>query len=311
MTASKVSRLILILTTSTLFYGCNSNSGKTNTSAVAHPAASSATPPVTLSPRQLVVHYTCPQAESLIVDTQNFSKLDADDASEVTAVWDTCSAAIHNKLHPQDPQVVVATPDASSTDHIQILTIDKSDAHEIQRICYTAAASFFTVAETGSTVNPVSFAVVTAVDVLTDSGRTDCDSFIHGFQTGNPLVVLAPSIIAGAGVTTHILSMIGAGSTANKIQPAVDQLGNNVSKVIGKAGNLTSQGPLMYVAPQVVSTVIPGVQVIIPKELPPPIKTTTICALDPLKCVGGNGNPGDWVHNPQAPKPAGTPPRPQ
>jgi hypothetical protein len=83
---------------------------------------------------------------------------------------------------------------------------------------------------------------------LTDSGHTDCDSFIHAAQVGNPLIVVAPSIIAGSGVTVHILSMIGANAAATVVQAETDRVGQVVSKLASTSINEVKNNPLILVA---------------------------------------------------------------
>ncbi len=271
-----------------------------------------------LKPRQLVTTYSCTQAEAVIIDQQKMAQLSADDLNEVTAVWETCAAALHNQLNPKNPRVVVVMPAADVPGKVQVTTVDQNNLDDVKQTCHKVTSWYFRSTEAATTVAPVADAVVVGVDVLTDSGHTDCDSFIHGAQTKNPLIVLAPSIIAGSGVTTHILSEIGAGTPAGKIQPMVDQLGKNLAKVgtgLATTSSAISQNPIIFAIlplPRVVTIpIVGGPLPVLPTPPIPVIQPIVQCATTPWTCMGSGGNPGNSRTNPLAPVPAGLPPRPR
>lgn len=279
--------------------GCHSS--KVDTAAKVDIAASKPTNSgvrASLKQMQLVTTYSCTQAQAIILDQQKLTQLSADDLNEVTAVWENCGAAIHNKLDPKNPRVVVVMPAADVPGNVQVTTVDQNNLDDVKQTCHKVASWYFKGEEASTTVAPVAEAVVVGVDVLTDSGHTDCDSFIHGAQTKNPLIVLAPSIIAGSGVTIRILSAIGAGSTAAKIQPAVDQLGANLAKLgtdLAKTSSAISQNPIIFAVlplPQVVSIPIVGGPLPVP-PVPriPVIRPVLQCATTPWTCLGANGVP--------------------
>jgi hypothetical protein len=225
-------------------------------------------PPISLTPRQLVVSYTCDQAQAIINDKAKYSALDVNGINEVTAVWENCANEVHDKAFPNDPRVTVVTPTNDPNRTVVVETVDQGNLGQVHDACVTAGKAFFAYAEVASTVTPMTKAVVAGVDVVTNGGKTDCDSFIHGAQTGNPLIVLAPSVIAGSGVTMNVLSMIGAGQTAANVQAAVDKIGVDVKESIASSVNDVVQHPLIYVVPQVTTLPVIPVPVITPPKLP-------------------------------------------
>jgi len=207
---------------------------------------------------------SCDQAQAVISDKMKFAQLDVDSVNEVTAVWDACANEVYNNLHPKDHRVTVVT--ANPGQPVEVKTVDRNNLAKIHDICVVAARAYFAGEEVGANAQPVAKAVVTAIDVATDSGRTDCDSFIHGAKIGNPLIVLAPSIISGSGISMRILSMIGAGQTAGKVQAAVDELGLKVKESIAKTAGEVVNHPTIYLLPQV--TTAPG-PIHVPIVVPP------------------------------------------
>jgi hypothetical protein len=220
-----------------------------------------------LKPRKLVVRYSCDDALALIADKAKYATLTADNLNEVTAVVLTCNAKSYNKEHPDDPRTVVIAPVADDPNQkVEMRTVPLHDFSQIRDVCYAAGTAYFAYAETVSTATPITKAIVTGVDVVTDSGHTDCNSFVHGAEVENPLVVFAPSVISGSGVSMRVLNMIGAGDAANQVQAAVDQVGAAVKDTGAQTVQDVVKNPLHYVPPDVQNI---GPVVIVTPPLPP------------------------------------------
>src|SRR5258708_38359231 len=130
------------------------------------------------------------------------AKLDDDGVNEVSAVWLTCENARNNKMYPEDPRVTVVTPVANDPNKkVVVKTVRMHDLSSVRRVCNTAAQTFFVYAEGASAINPIAKGVVTAVGGSTDNGQNDCRSFLYGAWSGDPLLVISPSILAGVGIT--------------------------------------------------------------------------------------------------------------
>jgi hypothetical protein len=217
------------------------------------PSTKTAKKTATLRAQRLVMRYKkCQDAKALFQDEDKLAKLDADGVNEVSAVWQTCANARHNKLYPDDPRVTVVTRLANDPNKkVEVKTVRLHDLSSVRQVCNTAAQTFFIYAEGASSINPIAKGVVTAVDVVTDSGKTDCSSFIHGAEMENPLVIFTPSIIAGSGITMRILSMIGAGDAAQQVQAAVDNLGAQIKDTAAQTVQQVMDHPLVYVTPQI------------------------------------------------------------
>jgi hypothetical protein len=242
----------------------------------------------TLRQRQLVTSFTCDQARAAILDP-NYGKMPTDELNDVTAVWMNCANTVHNKMYPNNQRVTVVAPVANNPNQpVEIETVDQNNDDQVHKVCTAAASAFYTYAEGGATVQPAALPAVASADVLTDGGKTDCDSFIHGVKTENPLVVLAPSMISGSGVTMHVLSMIGAGQAAATVQSAVDSLGEQVKDSIKGSVMDITQHPLIYVTPQIakagpIPVVLPPP---VPVHLPPAPNRAVSCTFHPWKgCI--------------------------
>jgi hypothetical protein len=271
MVASKSFFFVFSLMVVLTIYG-HSSSGQTPAPTPSKTAKPSTTTKktATLKARRLAMRYkTCKDVTALFQNKDELAKLDVDGVNEVSAVWQTCANARHNKLYPDTPRVTVVTPKTNDPNNkVEVKTVQLHDLGSIRQICQTAAQTYFALAEGASVVNPVAKGVVTAVDVVTDSGKTDCNSFIHGAERENPLVILAPSIIAGSGVTMRILSMIGAGDAAQQVQAAVDNLGGQLKDTAAQTVQQVVDHPLVYVTPQVAN--VGGVPIVTPPPLPIP-----------------------------------------
>jgi hypothetical protein len=93
---------------------------------------------------------------------------------------------------------------------------------------------------------PPADAVIAGTDVVTSSGKVDCDGFLRATGADNPLVVLAPNAISGSAISVHILNMIGLKKPATEVQAAVDNLGHQV------AGSVTLSTEEVRAHPQIV-----------------------------------------------------------
>ena len=141
--------------------------------------------------------------------------------------------------------VVGADPNASGADKIFVQTIPKNDAGKVHAVCVLAGKATLAYTQ-ASTAPPQADAVVAGADVLTSSGKVDCDDFLRATYAANPLVVLAPAAISGSAISVHILNMIGLRKPGAEVQAAVDNLGRQV------AGSVAMSGEQIRKQPQIV-----------------------------------------------------------
>ncbi|HVP34924.1 MAG TPA: hypothetical protein VMT09_14955 [Steroidobacteraceae bacterium] len=163
-----------------------------------------------------------------------------------------CSATSHNQLTPNAPEIVVvgADPDASGGVRIFFKTIAKNDPKKVHDICVRAgkAASAYLQAATAAT--PQADAAMAGADVLTSSGKVECESFLRATGADSPLVVFAPGLISGSAVSVHILNMIGLKKPATEVQAAVDKLGHQVPSSVGLSTDEIRKYPQVVLGPQ-------------------------------------------------------------
>ena len=133
--------------------------------------------------------------------------------------------------------MVGADPNATGGNKIFVSTIAKNDVKKVHDTCMLAGKAAFAFTQASTTATPPAAAPIASADVLTSSGKVDCDDFLHATDVANPLVVLAPSAIAGSVISVHILNMIGLTKPGKEVQAAVDDLGHRV----GSAGMTTEQ----------------------------------------------------------------------
>ena len=142
--------------------------------------------------------------------------------------------------------VVGADPNASGADKIFVQTVPKNDARKVHDVCVLAGKATFAYTQASTTATPQADAVVAGADVLTSSGKADCDDFLRATDAANPLVVLAPGVISGSVISVHILNMIGLRKPGAEVQAAVDGLGRQV------AGSVAMSGEQIRKQPQIV-----------------------------------------------------------
>jgi hypothetical protein len=103
-----------------------------------------------------------------------------------------------------------------------------NDAKKVHDTCVLAGKAAFVYTQPSTTATPQAAAVAVA-DVLTSSGKVDCEHFLRATDAANPLVVLAPSVISGSAISVNILNMIGLKKAQTEVQAAMDNLGHQVS----------------------------------------------------------------------------------
>ena len=141
-----------------------------------------------------------------------------------------CSATAHNQVSPTNPELLVvsADPDAAGDTKILFRTIPKNDAKKVHDTCVLAGKATFAYSQ-ASTATPQADAAIAGADILTSSGKIDCEGFLHAADAGNPLVVLAPAVISGSVISVHVLNMIGQKKPVTEVQAAADSLGHQVA----------------------------------------------------------------------------------
>ena len=201
-----------------------------------------------LAPKQLVSRTNCQTAAHETSKPDFLSKsLEYRDDVHVTTHY--CSASAHNQLAPTKPQIVVvgANPSASGEAKIFYKTIPQNDAKKVHDTCILAGKAAFAYMQAAATTTPQSNTVIAGVDVLTDSGKVDCDGFLRATAADNPLVVLAPGMISGTAISVRILNMIGHKRPAAEVQAAADNLGQQV------AGSVAMSTDEIRKHPQIIS----------------------------------------------------------
>jgi hypothetical protein len=158
-----------------------------------------------------------------------------------------CSATAHNQLTPTRPEIVVVGPDSSASggDKFFFKTVRLNDATNVHDSCVRAGKAAFGYTQVPYTA-PHGDAVVSGADVLTRSGKLDCDDFLRATDATNPLVVLAPAVISGSVISVHILNMVGHGKPETEVQAAADSLRHQV------AGSASTSAEEIRKQPQIV-----------------------------------------------------------
>ena len=200
-----------------------------------------------LAQKQLVSGTNCQTAAQAAAKPDFLSK-SAEYRADVHITTRYCSATAHNQLTPTKPEIVVvgADPNASGADKILVQTIPKNDAGKVHAVCVLAGKATLAYTQASTTAPPQADTAVTGADVLTSSGKVDCDDFLRATDAANPLVVLAPSVISGSAISVHILNMIGLKKPGAEVQAAVDNLGHQV------AGSVAMSGEQIRKQPQIV-----------------------------------------------------------
>ena len=176
-----------------------------------------------MAQKQLVSGTNCQTAAQAAARPDFLSK-SAEYRDDVLITTRYCSATAHNQLTPTKPEIVVvgADPNASGADKILVQTIPKNDAGKVHAVCVLAGKATLAYTQ-ASTAPPQADAVVAGADVLTSSGKVDCDDFLRATYAANPLVVLAPAAISGSAISVHILNMIGLKKPGTEVQAAADR----------------------------------------------------------------------------------------
>jgi len=159
-----------------------------------------------------------------------------------------CSATAHNQLTPTEPEIVVvsANPNASGDVKIFFKTMPKYNTKKVHDTCVLAGKATFAYLQASTAATAQADSAVAGADVLTSSGKVDCDGFLNATEADNPLVVLAPGAISGSVISVHVLNMIGLKKPATEIQAAVDNLRSQV------AGSAAQSADEMRKRPQIV-----------------------------------------------------------
>jgi hypothetical protein len=200
-----------------------------------------------MAQKQLVSGTNCQSAAQAAAKPDFLSK-SAEYRDDVLITTRYCSATAHNQLTPTKPEIVVvgADPNASGAVKIFVQTMPQNDARKVHDVCVLAGKATFTYTQASTTATPQADAVVTGADVLTSSGKVDCDDFLRATYAANPLVVLAPGVISGPAISVHILNMIGLRKPGAEVQAAADNLGHQV------AGSVAMSGEQIRKQPQIV-----------------------------------------------------------
>jgi hypothetical protein len=200
-----------------------------------------------MAQKQLVSGTNCQTAAQAAAKPDFLSK-NAEYRGDVLITTRYCSATAHNQLTPTKPEIVVvgADPNASGAEKIFVQTIPKNDARKVHDVCVLAGKATLAYTQASTTATPQANAVVAGADVLTSSGKVDCEDFLRATYAANPLVVLAPAVISGSAISVHILNMIGLSKPGAEVQAAVDNLGHEV------AGSVATSGEQIRKQPQLV-----------------------------------------------------------
>jgi hypothetical protein len=187
--------------------------------------------------KQLVSGTNCQTAAQVAAKPEFMSK-SAEYRDDVHITTRYCSTTAHNQLNPTKPEIEVvgADPNASGSNKIFFQTIPKNDAKKVHDTCVLAGKAALAFTQASTTATPQGDGVVAGADVLTSSGKVDCEGFLHATDPANPLVVLAPGGISGSVISVHILNMIGLKKPATEVQAAVDNLGHQVAGSVGMSG---------------------------------------------------------------------------
>ena len=197
-----------------------------------------------IAQKQLVSRSNCQTAAYAASKPDFLSKsLEYRDDIQITTRY--CSATAHNQLTPTKPQIVVvgANPDASGEDKIFFKTIPLNDAKKVRDTCVRAGKAAVAYSQAAGATTPQTDAVIVAADVLTDSGKVDCEDFLRATAADNPLVVLAPGALSGTAISVPILNMIGHKRSATEVQAEIDHLGHQVAGSVAMSADEIRKHP--------------------------------------------------------------------
>jgi hypothetical protein len=201
--------------------------------------------------KQLVSGTNCQTAANPPSKKPGFLSSGAEYRDDVLITTRYCGATAHNQLTPTQPEIVVvgADPDASGDVKVFIKTISKNDAKKVHDTCVLAGKATFAYVQPPTTTTAQADAVIAGVDVLTSSGKVDCDGFLRTTGADNPLVVVAPSVISGSAISVHTLNMIGLKEPATEVQAAVDNLGHQVASSVALTADEIRKHPQIVLGP--------------------------------------------------------------
>ena len=195
--------------------------------------------------KQLVSGTNC-QTAAHAASRPDFASKSAEYRDDVRITTRYCSATAHNQVNPTNPEVVVVGADPSASgggDKIFVKTIPKNDAKKVHDTCALAAKAASAYIQASKTPASQPNEAIAGADVLTSSGKVDCQDFLRATDAANPLVVLVPSAISGSVVSVHILNMIGLKKPATEVQAAVDDLHHQVSGSVAMSGEEIRKRP--------------------------------------------------------------------
>jgi hypothetical protein len=197
-----------------------------------------------MAQKQLVSGTNCQTAAQATAKPDFLSK-SAEYRDDVRITTRYCSATAHNQLTPTKPEIVVvgADPNASGAERIFFKTVATNEAKKVHDACVLAGKATFAYPQASTLPTPPADAAIAGVDVLTSSGKVDCDGFLRATDAANPLVVLAPSAISGSAISVHILNMIGLRKPVTEVQAAVDNLGHQVAASVAMSGEEIRKQP--------------------------------------------------------------------
>ena len=201
--------------------------------------------------KQLLSGTNCQTAANPSSKKPAFLSSDAEYRDDVLITTRYCSATAHNRLSSAKPEIVVvsADPTASGDVKVVIRTIPKNDANKVHDTCVLVGKATFAYLQASATATPQADAPIEGADVLTSSGKVDCDGFLRATDADNPLVVFVPGVISGSAISVHVLNMIGLKKPASEVQAAVGDLGHRVAGSVASSADEIRKRPQLVLGP--------------------------------------------------------------
>jgi hypothetical protein len=222
-------------------FAATAEAGASQKSTSAHPL---------MAQKQLVSGTDC-QSAATARSKSDFLSSSAEARDDVLITIRYCDATAHNQLHPTKPEIVVVSGDPYATGDAKIFfkTLPKDDAKKVHDTCLLAGKATFAYLQATAAATSQAGGGIAGADVLTSSGKTDCESFLGATAPDNPLVVLAPSVISGYAISVHILDMIGMKKPPTEVQAAVDSLGQQVAASVALSADDVRKHPQIVLKP--------------------------------------------------------------
>jgi len=197
-----------------------------------------------IAQKQLVSRTNC-QTAAYAASKPDFLSKSVEYRDDVHITTRYCSATAHNQLTPTKPQIVVvgANSDASGEDKVFFKTIPLKDPKKVHDACVLAGKAAVAYPQAAAGTTPQTNAVIVGADVLTDSGKVDCEDFLRATAADNPLVVLAPSVLSGTAISVPVLNMIGHKRPATEVQAEIDNLGHQVAGSVAMSADEIREYP--------------------------------------------------------------------